>query len=402
MCLYDHASATLAWRNIDLDEEGGIHAQEAHNATYGLVSFVHSDKDTKNGGKPPLHEWAAANESAASKWTAYGLSHIMGLSLLTTSASSGDIVNIGLMLSVVALILLVSFVILPPTHSSQCPERGSRTAMSQPPARAQPRARHVEQKEECDAEPEASPLLECETRRRTLPPLPPTGDTADGRDFMHQLAITSQDFHALTPRDPAQMMKQRCVSAGSRAQFPMLCPALVLPDSEAWFAVAFDKLEQTTFGSFDLFGLSGKTLLKGTTSLTTDGRPTFAVSMTHVEEDDILAAVTAGKGASMQLKSGSGRHYGYMIPNVASHERYTLVCEGKESLTLYFDPDTGRLLVTSLLDRSTLAIVTRCTASAFFKDTDHLEICVGPGVDAVLVLCCVIGVVLFGSPPFQR
>eukprot|EP00448_Togula_jolla_P019524 CAMPEP_0170589126 /NCGR_PEP_ID=MMETSP0224-20130122/11190_1 /TAXON_ID=285029 /ORGANISM="Togula jolla, Strain CCCM 725" /LENGTH=433 /DNA_ID=CAMNT_0010912875 /DNA_START=75 /DNA_END=1376 /DNA_ORIENTATION=+ len=199
---------------------------------------------------------------------------------------------------------------------------------------------------------------------------------------------------------PSSQMNPRMSSSVSAVDLPLLCPALVLPHSEAWFAVSFERLHQALSGSFELFGLSGKPLLKVTPDLSSDEQQSFSIATTPLRSP-ILATVMAGSvGTStcMQIKDGQGMHFGDLFQS-SKPGRYSLLCGGRESLLLDFDTSTCSLCVITVKTALTVALACRSTDGPFFKGMDHLEIRVNPGVDPVLVLSCVLGVVLFGSAP---
>eukprot|EP00448_Togula_jolla_P000143 CAMPEP_0170608922 /NCGR_PEP_ID=MMETSP0224-20130122/21844_1 /TAXON_ID=285029 /ORGANISM="Togula jolla, Strain CCCM 725" /LENGTH=415 /DNA_ID=CAMNT_0010934183 /DNA_START=117 /DNA_END=1364 /DNA_ORIENTATION=+ len=227
--------------------------------------------------------------------------------------------------------------------------------------------------------------------------------------FFPQVSVSSvleragncQSSPLMTPLPSMDTPTQSFPSPVPAGNLPVLCPALILPHSEAWFAVSFEKLQQASSGAFELFGLSGKPLLKVVPNISSDGRRSFTIAMTPARSP-ILGAVLAaraGTSASMQLKAGPGKHVGDLHPQSSSPGRYCLVTNNAEVITLNFDLGSCSLLVTSVGEGSTVALASRCSDSDFFKNTDHLQVRVNPGVDPVLVLCCVLGVVLFGSAP---
>merc|ERR1712107_558909 len=69
---------------------------------------------------------------------------------------------------------------------------------------------------------------------------------------------------------------------------------------------------------------------------------------------------------------------------------------GGAILDLCFNPRSIRLHLISGADRSELACAGRCIKNNSFADGEHLQVRVSPGMDAVLALLCVLGVVIFG------
>jgi hypothetical protein len=108
----------------------------------------------------------------------------------------------------------------------------------------------------------------------------------------------------------------------------------------------------------------------------------------------------------LQLKNRSNAHYGEL-----HHEKdqqpleFTLRCHGSEVLKVIFQEDQqhGRstskmFLVAADAQASFMAVAARRTDSDFFSGVEHLEVHVNAGVDSVLALLCVIGLILFQLP----
>merc|ERR1719265_2682999 len=67
--------------------------------------------------------------------------------------------------------------------------------------------------------------------------------------------------HSATPLGEALRSLGMVPDPGLTRAVPALCPGLMLPHCEAWFAMPWDKVGITT-GSFDLFALNGKALFR--------------------------------------------------------------------------------------------------------------------------------------------
>lgn len=205
-----------------------------------------------------------------------------------------------------------------------------------------------------------------------------------------------------TPHVPTTNPGEAGLARPSYAQSPKapppLCPALVLPHCEAWFAVSVEKLMEGV-GSFDVLGLSGNPLLRATVRHTGQGR-CIEVSMTPASSPTLASigapsmAAMGGAPPALEVHAAGGCPYGELRPSRGGG--YSLTCKGEEVVLLASDPQTGRLLLYAPGERVPLACAARCTESAFCGE-QYLEVRVNPGVDAVLVLCCVLAVALFGG-----
>jgi len=319
----------------------------------------------------------------------------------------------GLVSLIIAIVLLVTFAVMalltahegPSRREESAPNRSFRQQRSvgpmmskTPSQRSQARDFSVSESRAARASPYSSPLIP-KTEDSFLPSV--SSAMHDRKSKAARTPTKSpylEDLQAMGK--PSTQMNPQMLSSAATADLPLLCPALVLPHSEAWFAVSFEKLHQASLGPFELFGLSGKPLLKVTPDLSSDEQQSFSIATTPLRSP-ILATVMAGSvGTStcMQIKDGQGMHFGDLFQS-SKPGRYSLLCGGRESLLLDFDTSTCSLCVITVKTALTVALACRSTDGPFFKGMDHLEIRVNPGVDPVLVLSCVLGVVLFGSAP---
>merc|ERR1719265_478793 len=96
----------------------------------------------------------------------------------------------------------------------------------------------------------------------------------------------------------------RSLGMGLTRGVPALCPALVLPHCEAWFAMSWDKVGLTT-GSFDVY------IPLFHTRVTTDGagRCTVALSMTPARSP-ALGSCSGRRGGVIEIHGASGDVYG--------------------------------------------------------------------------------------------
>jgi len=174
---------------------------------------------------------------------------------------------------------------------------------------------------------------------------------------------------------------------------PPLCPALVLPVCEARFAVPMTALLNVDPKGFDVVGLSGNPLLRAVLRSETSGPSTLEIILAHAH-----SSPRATVGPPRQASAGNGweicgpnnTFYGMLVHQsnggfVVSHGN-----PGRQVMVIEGDIRAKRLTVSSG-DCRALASVS-CGSSNF--DVEHMELRVHPGVDAVLVLSCVLAVVL--------
>lgn len=176
---------------------------------------------------------------------------------------------------------------------------------------------------------------------------------------------------------------------------PPLCPMLVLPHCESFFAVPIDQLV-AGMSTVEILGLSGNALLRSTVKETSEGR-VVEVSMSPPRSPplaNISAPVDSGPRAGMmELKGSRGKHYGWLRPTSTG---YTLRCGEDDIMTVVTNSSSGQCQLYAGSSGDMLAQASRSgDAEAIFAPED-LEVRVTPGMDAVLALLCVVSAVLFG------
>lgn len=181
---------------------------------------------------------------------------------------------------------------------------------------------------------------------------------------------------------------------------PPLCPALLMPHCEIWLGVGYEQLVQGE-GTSGILGMSGTPLLYATVG---NGGPaggrSVCIALTP-SRIPLLATISApavdprGGVPAPEIRGDSGQKYGVVTPT--SKGQYSLICEGTPMIYLNFDNKSGRLLLYSAVDSALVAHASRCSKSDYFTAGEHLEIRASPGVDAVLILCCVLSVLLFSG-----
>lgn len=184
------------------------------------------------------------------------------------------------------------------------------------------------------------------------------------------------------------------IPSGPPQTLPPLCPALLMPHCETWLGVAFDRLMEQE-GTFGILGVSGTPLLYATkTSANADGAKSIIISLTP-SRMPLLATMSGGPGSPPEIRAGSGHPYGVLQPS--GNSQYSLVCGGYPVMAVMLDVGSGKLLMQSVADRAIVGHAARCKQSDYFEHGEHLEVRASPGVDAVLVLCCVLGVLQFDN-----
>lgn len=174
-----------------------------------------------------------------------------------------------------------------------------------------------------------------------------------------------------------------------------LCPALVLPQCEIWFAEA--RRLMGTDGAkdreFDVFGLSGKPQMM--VRVNTSG-PDRSVSISQLlRNSPVLASVHISQQLdTIQILGQAGRCVGQLQP--ASVGEFVLTGEGGRIFTFSIDEQTGQLAIGSRKGNN-IGTAAWCMESEFFSGVEHLGVLIDPGTDTVLVLACVLGMVLFGA-----
>merc|ERR1719356_1634549 len=128
------------------------------------------------------------------------------------------------------------------------------------------------------------------------------------------------------------------------AKPPPVCKELVLPHCEAWFAVEFEKLDSVNNGDFDLYGLSGKPLLR-TTIETGPSIRKMSISMKPPKSPTLgsIEMLNPTSGINkMQIKSKNDELYGEFIKTGDMH--FVVMKSGgtpSELLSVQFDKNNN-------------------------------------------------------------
>eukprot|EP00403_Amphidinium_massartii_P010438 CAMPEP_0178422992 /NCGR_PEP_ID=MMETSP0689_2-20121128/27461_1 /TAXON_ID=160604 /ORGANISM="Amphidinium massartii, Strain CS-259" /LENGTH=493 /DNA_ID=CAMNT_0020044577 /DNA_START=81 /DNA_END=1558 /DNA_ORIENTATION=- len=178
---------------------------------------------------------------------------------------------------------------------------------------------------------------------------------------------------------------------------PPLCKALILPHAEARFVIKMESLMKGE-GAFEILGLSGRPLLKATVRSMDGGARRFVdLSMTPARSPTLASAGVfpsghSSAGPSLKVLGAGGAPYGELRQPASG--RYSLVVDGDE--TLSSESSNGQLLFYNPAGTN-IATASRGSSPGVLDGTEHLEVRAIPGVDSILVLCCVLAVMLFGG-----
>lgn len=188
---------------------------------------------------------------------------------------------------------------------------------------------------------------------------------------------------------------------------PPICPSLILPHTEARFMIPIESLMRAS-GELDIRGTSGRKLLHGSVTETPDGNRCLALASCGCEEDPrvtVVAPARAGQGplsgtssgmSTMELFGKGGNFYGTLEPGPDGGA--VLRCEGEIVMSL--DPGAGDLRMTaSSMDGRLLASAGKNVQVAVrqLESHDTWKLQVKPGLDAVLIVSCMLGAMLFGQ-----
>jgi len=188
---------------------------------------------------------------------------------------------------------------------------------------------------------------------------------------------------------------------------PPICPSLILPHTEARFMIPIESLMRAS-GELDIRGTSGRKLLNGSVTETPDGNRCLALASCGCEEDPrvtVVAPARDGQGPlsgtsrgmrTMELFGKGGSFYGTLEPGPDGGA--VLRCEGEIVMTL--DPGAGDLRMTaSSMDGRLLASAGKNVQVAVrqLESHDTWKLQVKPGLDAVLIVSCMLGALLFGQ-----
>lgn len=213
------------------------------------------------------------------------------------------------------------------------------------------------------------------------------------------------DFMVPQPsQPPTQITVPSVLSLPSRPQLaplskqapPALCPTLVMPVCEARFGVPMNDVARLGVeGEISIVGLSGNPLLRARLQLDRNRQRTLEICMPERNSAPraTIAPYSGGDSSGgYEIRGMKGSFYGFL------HMQTTGTCyvvkDGQTVLLLDGDTEALQLAVKSGAGAQLASV--RCSAEPF-GGVDHVEIRVEPGVDTVLVLAVVLGVLLLSD-----
>eukprot|EP00929_Paragymnodinium_shiwhaense_P121360 TRINITY_DN9358_c0_g1_i1.p1 TRINITY_DN9358_c0_g1~~TRINITY_DN9358_c0_g1_i1.p1 ORF type:complete len:445 (-),score=84.09 TRINITY_DN9358_c0_g1_i1:30-1364(-) len=191
-------------------------------------------------------------------------------------------------------------------------------------------------------------------------------------------------------------------SAASSASLPPLCESLVMPQTQARFMIKFDSLQRPNCESLDINSTTGRTLLKALLSTSEDGHRFLKIVQLNCEDDPRVIVSKApgdGDGSSPQALEVRGRKdilYGTIeiSPGVSG---CVLKHRGQRVMTLEEGVPADLRMSAYAMDRSPLGAAGR-TAPSHRDQGDDWRITVKPGIDALLVMACMLAKLLLAGP----
>lgn len=260
-----------------------------------------------------------------------------------------------------------------------------------PPAEGQPeRAAPPEVRPQPQPEPERAPP----EAEQQLPPQPKAqeqqrqvkqGEGDSAQALRQQMTAVTTAATAML-RSSGHFVKSKIRGDG----VPSLCPSLVFKDCEARCAVSISKLQEVGSGdALDIRGLSGNLLLRGLM----EGHgadATLKVSLTHAGSlPRATIRLIQGDPDTLEICGPHGDRYGTLV---SRDDGTYAVIQADQTLMIIDGVASGSQLRASTGTGQPMASV--AVSSEYFQGQDHLELCVQPGFDMVLVVSCVLAILL--------
>lgn len=200
---------------------------------------------------------------------------------------------------------------------------------------------------------------------------------------------TSQGLQSPQPtREPTLQLLS--MPPMSRQTPPALCPTLVMPVCEARFGVPLSELSQFgTQGQIVIVGLSGNPLLRAVVRLQGLGQRTLEICMPEKKSAARAMVSPTSRAGCYEICGMKGDFYGFL--QIQSSGACSVIKDGQTVLML--DGDNQSLDLTIRSGGDTHLASVGCSSEPF-GGVEHVEVRVEPGVDTVLILAVVLGVLL--------
>jgi len=185
---------------------------------------------------------------------------------------------------------------------------------------------------------------------------------------------------------------------------PPICPALILPSTEASFMLPLDDVMKSQ-GKFDIMGPSGRKLLSVFVGSAPRGRRCVAVLPLN-SEDPRCTIFSPDVGRSdMDINGRRGQSYGTLRASEEFSNCYVLQVSGRAAMHLRVqDADALILMATTVSGRvlATGGPLDAAKPSSEFAPEEHSpsaskiwRLQIKPGMDAVLMLSCMLALGVF-------
>lgn len=215
-------------------------------------------------------------------------------------------------------------------------------------------------------------------------------------------------------QDPTRSQSAQSVMSNNSAGPPPVCPTLILPHTEARFKMMMEPLRNLATGyldTVDVLGTSGRKLLHAAVADLPDGKRCLALSSCGCEDDPrICVFFKPNEGSQnvaqeVDLFGKQGQFYGnIMVQKLSSGAMEAKLSYGSRKTPVMYlklgskdgdnDPKNPSLHTTALaLDGKVLASAAR--------DHDAFKMQVKPGVDAILVISCMMVLILLDPDLFR-
>lgn len=215
-------------------------------------------------------------------------------------------------------------------------------------------------------------------------------DTQLGRVSNAYMPVASPQAPQL--EDPARSSFQ--LPPYSKEGPPPLCATLIMPVCEARFGVAMHELAKLgPEGEIGIVGLSGNPLLRAV--IRSDERQQKTLEIRMPEKNSAPRATVSpvpSGGNTLEIRGMKKEFYGLLEMR---HSGACYVIKNGQTV-LVIDGDTQKLQLGVKSGTGAQLASVRCCTEAF-NGVEHVEIRVEPGVDTVLVLAVVLGVLLLSA-----